>query len=130
MTTLNSFKYYLPALLWAAVIFGLSSLKSDQVPSFGLSFEDLLAHFIVYALLGYFLCIAIVRSELTRNKIIVVLLVGWLYGFSDEMHQLFVSGRVASWSDWLADAVGICFGSWLFARLPQVFRSLDRRFFT
>lgn len=40
----------------------------------------------------------------------VLLLVGALYGLSDEWHQMFVPGRFADPRDWIADLVGLVLG--------------------
>ena len=44
-----------------------------------------------------------------KKLIMVVLLIGALYGASDETHQLFVPGRSCDIADWIADCVGISF---------------------
>ena len=44
----------------------------------------------------------------------VVLLIACLYGISDELHQYFVPGRVASLWDVIADSIGGFLGSFVF----------------
>ena len=39
-----------------------------------------------------------------------LLVLGAVYGLTDEWHQLFVSGRMADAGDWLADVVGLVIG--------------------
>lgn len=40
----------------------------------------------------------------------VLLLVGALYGLSDEWHQMYVPGRFADLGDWIADLAGLALG--------------------
>lgn len=102
---------WLPALVWAGVIFFLSSravLPGPRFPGF-----DKLAHAGAYAMLGALLAHAQVRSGL---RSVWPLILGWAYGASDEIHQSYVPGRSPSAADWIADAVGVALGIFLFAR--------------
>lgn len=116
-----NWKYYLPAILWAALIFSLSSLPSNSVPSFGIAFEDLFAHFAVYSILGYFLALAFMHSgkEVSRKRILAVIAIGVFYGALDEFHQWFVPGRIIALSDFLADSAGILFGLFVFIKMRK-----------
>jgi len=71
------------------------------------------AHFLEYALLGYFLA----RGLGGKRAVLLgfVLVIG--YGALDEFHQSFVQGRESSGLDLLADAVGAMAGS-LLAHFP------------
>jgi VanZ family protein len=42
-----------------------------------------------------------------------VLVLCWLYGLSDEVHQIWVPGRSADILDWLVDGLGIFTVGWL-----------------
>lgn len=128
---MRSYKYYLPAALWAALLFLLSSLPSQSVPTLGIRYEDLFLHFIVYAVLGYFLGIAFMHSQdsIKWKTILIAALIGILYGASDEFHQKFVSGREAAVSDFWADSAGIIFGLTIFIKFPQLFKAIQKKFF-
>lgn len=130
---------WLPALLWMAVIFALSG-NSDPYRVLPSQWESQcasmlgegtqlagtlcrndtigdLSHLLEYALLGVLLCIAILP---TSPK-------GWyaaggtgaLYALSDEIHQVFVPGRMAQLTDFVRDAVGILLGMLLFRLLRR-----------
>jgi len=45
------------------------------------------------------------REDL-KKAALVVLLTSGLYGLSDEIHQMYVPGRAATFPDWLADFTG------------------------
>ncbi len=126
---MTSFKYYLPAFLWAALLFYLSSLMSVELPKLGIKFSDLGVHFVAYSVLGYFLAMAFFAPDLkfSRKKMVVAIIVGVLYGASDEFHQMFVPGRMATISDWAADSLGVIFGLFIFAKFPALFRFIDKR---
>jgi VanZ family protein len=100
-----------PALLWAAVIFALSSRSTLPV---GLaSGGDKLAHFAAYAVLGFLLA----RGGRAYSLALAwPILLGVLYGASDELHQSLVPGRAPELADWLADAAGALAGAFLYYR--------------
>jgi VanZ like family len=104
---------WLPVLVWAAVIFTLSS-----VPSLGTGlggWDTLLrkaGHMTEYAILGALLLRALGRE-------LPALLAGIAYAVTDEIHQHFVEGRHASPFDVTLDAIGVAIGILLFRRLLQ-----------
>lgn len=96
-----------PAVLWAALIFALSSLSGLPAPPGGLT--DKHAHFGTYAVL----CALIVwgltdraPARTTWSMAAAAAALAALYGASDEWHQSFVPGRHASALDVAADAAG------------------------
>ncbi|HEU4448558.1 MAG TPA: VanZ family protein [Gaiellaceae bacterium] len=101
---------WLPVVLWAGLIFALSSLPGLGT---GLGTWDLvlrkLAHVGEYAVLGALLLRALAREPLA-------FLLGSLYAATDELHQSFVSGREGSPVDWLIDTAGVALGVLLYAR--------------
>ena len=90
-------------MLWAAVIFALSSVPSL---SSGLGAWDLvlrkLAHLAEYAVLGALLARALPE--------LAALWVGIGYAVGDEVHQHFVPGRHGSVLDVAIDASGVLAG--------------------
>jgi VanZ family protein len=97
-------RIWLPVLVWAGVIFALSSVPNLGT---GLGEWDLvlrkLAHTAEYAILGALLVRATGRSWLALG-------LGVLYAASDELHQTFVRGRHGSPVDVAIDAVGVACG--------------------
>lgn len=49
----------------------------------------------------------------------LAILIGGLYGVSDEIHQYFVAGRFMDWTDAVADTIGVSCGGWIFLRWQQ-----------
>ena len=96
-----------PVLVWAAVIFALSSVPSLNS---GLgTWDEVLrkcAHVTEYAILGVLLLRAVGRE-------LPALLLGIAYAATDELHQHFVAGRHASPVDVAIDTVGVLLGIFL-----------------
>lgn len=104
-----------PPLLWAAIIFALSSQPTlPQLPDF-LSW-DKLQHTAGYLPGGLLLARALTGSN---RGMLLAAAIGLAYGASDELHQMFVPGRNPSALDWCADALGIFLGmgAWRLVRL-------------
>jgi VanZ family protein len=97
-------RLWLPVLAWALVIFALSSVPSLNT---GLGTWDLvlrkLAHGAEFALLG-----ALLQRWLARPWLAVA--AASAYAATDELHQAFVAGRVASPVDWAIDTAGALIG--------------------
>jgi len=114
MTDSRALTHWLPVVLWAALIFTLSS-----IPHLGtdLGTWDLIlrkcAHVTEYAVLAFLLARAIGREA-------PALALGVLYAASDEFHQSFVRGRHASPVDVAIDTVGLLIGIYVWRRLERL----------
>jgi VanZ family protein len=109
-------------LAYAGVIFYLSSRTWDGVPLF--PGADKIIHTMIYAGLG-FLCVWSLRitSLKTRAQIFpIAAIIAFIYGITDEIHQLFVAGRSCELSDLLSDATGAVLGSWIAVTLAKRIR--------
>jgi VanZ family protein len=104
------------ALVWAGVIFFLSSRPTLPIPSL-FPLQDKLEHMVAYGLLGFLVSGA---RQLRGNPVSFigtsVVLCG-LYGLSDEFHQSFVPGRDADIYDLCADVAGALIGSYVLYQL-------------
>ena len=112
VTDSRALTHWLPVVLWAALIFTLSSIPSLST---GLGIWDLIlrkcAHATEYAILAVLLVRALEREG-------PALALGVLYAASDEVHQAFVRGRHASPIDVAIDTIGLLVGlaAWRRAR--------------
>ena len=96
-----------PALLWAGVIFGLSSMS--ELPSAPSGITDKHAHFGVYAVLAALLVWGLTNRSPNRTTwatVAMAIALATLFGVSDEWHQSFVPNREVSALDWTADTAG------------------------
>jgi VanZ family protein len=104
MSSTRVLSTWAPVVLWAGLIFGLSS-----VPNLGtdLGTWDLvlrkLAHFGEYAVLGLLLVRALGRE-------LLAVAAGVAYAATDELHQHFVRGRQAAFRDVAIDSAGVLAG--------------------
>lgn len=100
-----------PVIAWAAFILVLTSAHmpgSDWAPDrFAL---DKVVHFGLYAGLGWAIAGTLGRLEAGRLAWLLALLGGLVFAAGDEWHQTWITGRVPSFGDWLADAVGLAVG--------------------
>jgi VanZ family protein len=104
---------WIPAALWAALIFVLSSVPGQSLPPLPAWNFDKVVHALVYAILGGLCLLALRRgSRLSRGRAVALAaLAATLYGISDELHQLLTPGRSADVLDVVADAVGAIVGA-------------------
>ncbi len=104
---------WVPVLVWAAVIFAISSIPHLST---GLGTWDTIlrkgAHITEYAVLGGLLYRALNREALA-------LAAGIAYAATDELHQHFIRGRHASPVDVAIDAVGVAVGMLVWLRLRE-----------
>jgi VanZ family protein len=109
-----------PAVIWASVIFLLSSLAGNHVPTLP-GQTDKLVHGTVYAILGAlcFRAIAMTWTWPHRPAIAIATLLALLYGVTDEIHQTFTPGRTPDWRDALADMIGGLVGALVFAAVSR-----------
>ena len=98
---------WLPVILWAGLIFGLSSVPDLGT---GLGMLDFvlrkIAHFCEYAILGALLLRALGRAELAVAA-------GVADAATDEWHQHFVPGRHTALRDVAIDTAGVLAGVFL-----------------
>lgn len=116
---------WLPVLLWAGLIFGLSSVPDLGT---GLGTWDLalrkIAHFCEYAILGALLLRALGREEIVVGTGLILsprllsIAAGVAYAATDELHQHFVPGRHAAVRDVVIDAAGVLAGVLLLQSSP------------
>lgn len=120
MKNIKSILRWFPTIAVMAVIFGFSSIPSQEMPSFGP--WDLVvkkgAHMLGYGLLAlaywYGLCF-------DKRRWWLALLLAVLYAITDEFHQYFVPGRHPSWVDALVfdgggAAIALGLANWWQAR--------------
>ena len=102
---------WIPVVLWAAVIFTLSSIP-DLGTGLG-TWDTVLrkvAHTAEYALLG-----ALVFRATRRAS--AALVIASAFAVTDEVHQTFVASRHGSPVDWLIDTAGAAIGVAIAARV-------------
>ena len=74
------------------------------------TYPDKVIHAILYAGFGFLLYPALKNSPnptLSAYALLFAIIIGTMYGASDEFHQSFVPGRTASIDDLFADFIGV-----------------------
>lgn len=105
----SKFSYWIPAILYMALLFYLSSRPSpDEIRWLPIIAKLKLVHIIEYAILYLLIRYAIIRTTAYDNLSVfaLALMVTILYGLTDEFHQIFVVGRTSRLFDVVADGVG------------------------
>jgi VanZ family protein len=102
--------YFLPALLFYALIF----LVSSQNLGFSMpgNWLDKFPHALAYTAMGFLLSLGFFHL-LPKSAVLAVILTfssGTALGALDEVHQRYTRGRVSDPKDALADAVGVAIG--------------------
>lgn len=102
-----------PLVLYAGLIFVLSSQSSLTAKLPGFLLSDKVAHLAEYSLFGFLAARAL--GILTRQGPLfaagLAIVIGACYGASDELHQSFVPGRESDPWDLLADVAGSALGA-------------------
>lgn len=82
-----------------------------------------LAHFSIYAILGFLMSNAFYQQGIAKHKMFA-LIASVLYAASDEFHQLFIKGRSCEVRDVLIDSAGSLTGIMFFWLFIIVWRKL------
>lgn len=124
-------RFYVPILVWIAVMFGSSVI----LPSWKITLDrynlDKVVHFFEYGILCGLLTRTIYHSienhHLKRSLLLALGISFFIAGF-DEMHQLYLPGRTSSFYDFIADSIGIVCALaafWYFKRYSAAPHEMD-----
>ena len=116
--------YFLPALLWALLIYSLSTADPAQLPQIQFFSADKIGHLLFYAVLAAWLFWAMERAAWQSAKALPIwaLLLGAAiaatYGAALEWVQAFLPHRSFDYADMLANCVGaaLAIAGYLFFR--------------
>ena len=108
---MNQLRHWLPAILWAMIIFYFSAQPAAPKVSGDEGIQLALqkvGHATEYAILAFLVHRALRRGHQfsPRKAAILAALIAAGYGITDEFHQSFVPGRVCAVSDMAFDATG------------------------
>jgi VanZ family protein len=115
-TTINFIKFWIPVIIYAILIFLISSVPAKDIPSL-MPYEDVIFHIFeygVFALLISRACKHGLRLTAYNRRFWITLLIAIIYGLSDEFHQSFVTGRDCSLVDASYDGIGIIIANLLY----------------
>ncbi len=104
---------WVPAALYMALIWVVSSIEAPAFPVHRFPFRDKGVHATEYMVLAVLLGHACVRTFEGYPRLRIgaaALLLAFLWGLLDELHQAFVPGRSADALDLVADTLGALVG--------------------
>lgn len=112
----HHFKFWVPVYVYLILIFVISSISFSPLEvgvgdGRKISVNPWL-HIGEYALLGFLFYRAFINSDkvfLKKYSFVLAIVFAIAYGITDELHQLFVPGRLCSFKDVICDGVGSCF---------------------
>lgn len=120
---MKKFIRFLPSIIWMGVIFYFSSRSTTGIGTNETNRFLILKsfHLIEYATLAFLLLLAV-----SKNKLVI--LIGYLYAISDEIHQFFIPGRTSRFRDTLIDLIGILIGILIFQKIkPKIIFYLKKK---
>jgi VanZ family protein len=92
-------------------------------------YPDKVIHAILYAGFGLLLYPVFTNSPsptMSKHALLFAIIIGTLYGASDEFHQSFVPGRTASIYDLFADSLGITLSQTIIFIKDKLYFKIDR----
>ncbi len=112
MTSLPAKIFRVLAVLYALLVITVSSLPNIRIPNLGITWSDKVAHFAQYAVFAFLVAGGWGRRVISRPLAENWRAAGFLIAFAalDEIHQLWIPRRDASFWDWSADTLGIVLG--------------------
>lgn len=121
----KSFFYFVPSVVWAVIIFALSTNTPVEIgPTEWLDFLsiDKVGHFTFYCIFCVLLCWGFFRTEhplktISATKLVIAVTVVMVYGVIMELLQLkFYEGRQLEFMDMIANAIGAIIGAIVFRK--------------
>ena len=119
-------QYYFPIILWALLIFSVPSLMQSKDLNRTPYHLDKIAHIIEFGILGFLIVRAFyygAHNQELKRAVLLTLGIAIFFAGGDEFHQIYLSDRIASFYDFVADIIGIT-GSlilfWYFKSLRRI----------
>jgi VanZ family protein len=99
--------YLILTLLWMCLIWLISSLPSDDIPSLKIFGIDKLAHWGIYFCWGLWAVLYLNKINVSSPRAIMVFSGMMMIAALDEYHQFYVPGRQVSIYDLFANWLGL-----------------------
>lgn len=102
------FFVYIPFTVYWIILFTATTIPGQDMPDLG--FSDKKEHFIGYFIFTSLLYLTLLFQNryfiLKKYAGISAVIIAWVYGVIDELHQMLIPDRYADINDWFADAAG------------------------
>ena len=97
-----------PLILASISIFIASHQEGVPYDTSIFIFQDKVFHFIAYFIYGITIQMFLNYFNIKSKKyILLTIIIGSLFGASDEFHQSFIPNRTTEFFDWFADTLGV-----------------------
>jgi len=96
-------------ILYIIAILAVSTIPGGAIPKFNIWSFDKILHIIEYFILA-FLMVNVV-GNISKNTIMVIIFVGFIYGGFNEIWQGLIAHRYGSIYDAIANGIGMIIGS-------------------
>jgi VanZ family protein len=111
MNLLIRYKFFIPAIIWLAVITVLSGFPGKQLPKIPVWQIDKLVHTFMYLILSLSLCVPFIKQFIEKNNRLPlglkVVFFGIIYGgFMEVLQENIFINRSGNWYDFFANALG------------------------
>jgi VanZ family protein len=112
---------WVPAIVWAVVLFELSTIPGSEIPDLPAPNFDKLVHGFLYLVLGACCVRGLGQTALNPTALVAAATaLATAFGVTDELHQIFTPRRSSDWHDVVADAVGALAGAVLATRFRRL----------
>lgn len=109
-------KYWLPVIIYAIIIFNISSVPGEDIPDVFPS-QSYIFHFFEYFAFALLIKRALkeyCHKETNNRRLLMVIAIIFAYSLLDEFHQSFIPNRTASLSDVFIDVLGSVAGGLIY----------------
>mgnify|MGYP002393319121 CR=1 FL=1 len=121
--------FSLPFILASIAIFIASHQDGAPFDDSLFAFQDKVLHFSAYFIYGVTIQLYLLRYRLYKHKyIIYTILIGSLFGISDEIHQYFIPNRSTDVFDWIADTMGVTASLSISVYLKKIFNFISNKY--
>ncbi len=105
---------WIVTIFLALLIFYVSSLSFPPSSGTGIGYKSIIYHIGIFFFLSFFLSVSLTKG-VSKNLIILSIMLSLAYAVLDEFHQSFVPGRYASMKDIFLNTFGIILSSTIIA---------------
>ncbi len=123
------FRFWLPFLLWAIVIFLFSATPTTRASE--IVWQDFIvkktAHVVEYFIYSMLLFRALLNSNIRHKKVMFfIVITAVLYGLTDEFHQSFTPGRDPKLRDVAFDTLGSLLFVYFYQKILPRYEKLSK----
>lgn len=114
--------YYIPSLIWAIIIYNLSTTAPENLPKFDLFSIDKIGHLCFYAALVFLLLYPSTKITIPFPFYpLLAIIIAGAYGIALEWVQAYLPNRSYDYADMIANFVGCIVGYFSFTLFKKIY---------